>query len=135
MKDLNFWFYFIFKKHLFILYSSQVLVAARGISLFHQGSNLGLLHWEHGVPATEPPGKPQLLVLLTFILLFFKINQGWDFPGGPVVKTVLRMQAAQILCLRGELRSHIPEPEHSGACAPQLERSPYAATKDFAWHS
>ena len=31
-----------------------------------QGSNLGLLHWEHRVLTTGPPGKSQL-VLISFI--------------------------------------------------------------------
>ena len=30
---------------------------ASGIWLSAQGSNSGCLHWEHGVLATEPPGK------------------------------------------------------------------------------
>ena len=33
------------------------LVVASGIWLPAQGSNSGCLHWEHGVLATEPPGK------------------------------------------------------------------------------
>ena len=33
------------------------------------------------------------------------------------------------------LRAATTEPAHSGACAPQLERSPPAATKDPACHS
>ena len=35
----------------------ELLVAACGIQLPDQGSNPSLVHWEHGVPATGPPGK------------------------------------------------------------------------------
>ena len=41
-------FVFIFKIHIYFQLC-QVLVAACGISFPDQGSNLGLLHWEHGV--------------------------------------------------------------------------------------
>ena len=37
----------------------KLLVIARGIWFPDQGSNLGPLHWEHGVLATRPPGKSQ----------------------------------------------------------------------------
>ena len=38
----------------------------------------------------------------------FKNQQGWqDFPGGPVVKTLL-LQGVQVQSLVGELRSHMP---------------------------
>ena len=48
----------LFLKYLFIwLY--WVLVVACGIQFPDQGSNLGSLHWEHGVLATRPPGKSQ----------------------------------------------------------------------------
>ena len=33
---------------------------ACGIWFLDQGSNWALLHWEHGVPATGPPGKSQV---------------------------------------------------------------------------
>ena len=34
----------------------ELLVEARGFKFHDQGSNLGPLDWEHGVPATGPPG-------------------------------------------------------------------------------
>ena len=37
----------------------KLLVIARGIWFPDQGSNLGPLHWEHGVLATRAPGKSQ----------------------------------------------------------------------------
>ena len=33
---------------------------------------------------------------------------GWDFPGGPVVKTVLPLQKAQVRSLVWKPRSHMP---------------------------
>ena len=41
----------------------DLLVAACGIWFPDQGSNLGPLHWEHGILATAPPGKSQLWFL------------------------------------------------------------------------
>ena len=35
----------------------ELLVMARGILFPNQGSNLGPLHWEHGILATGQPGK------------------------------------------------------------------------------
>ena len=43
--------------YLFVCLLHQVLVAACGISFPDQGSNLGLLHWEHRVSAGAPPGE------------------------------------------------------------------------------
>ena len=37
-----------------------------------------------------------------------KINITGDFPGGPVVKTALPLQGAQVRSLVGELGSHMP---------------------------
>ena len=34
-------------------------------------------------------------------------SSSWDFPGGPVAKTALPVQAAQVLSVVGELRSHM----------------------------
>ena len=34
----------------------ELLVEARGFKFHDQGSNPGPLDWEHGVPATGPPG-------------------------------------------------------------------------------
>ena len=48
------------------------LVAACGISLPDQGSNLGPLHWEQSVLATGLPGKSlELVLLMTTLLLCF----------------------------------------------------------------
>ena len=38
---------------------SSVFIAARGVWFSDQGSNLGLLHWEHEVLATGPLGRSQ----------------------------------------------------------------------------
>ena len=47
-------------------------VAACGIKFPGEGSNLGPLHWEHGVLATGPPGKS---------------HRGWEFDA--VFKSIL----------------------------------------------
>ena len=39
----------------------QVLVVACGIKFPEQGSNLGPLHWEHGILAIGPTGKSRLV--------------------------------------------------------------------------
>ena len=41
----------------------KLLVAACGIQFPKQGSNLGPLHWEHGVLSTVPPGKSRLFII------------------------------------------------------------------------
>ena len=56
-------FLYIFLNIYFICARSQLQdagssVAACGIQLPDQGSNPGPLHWEHGVLATRPSGKP-----------------------------------------------------------------------------
>ena len=53
---------FFFQEYLFGCSRSQLqnvgsLVEARGIQFPDQGLNLGPLHWEHRILATEPPGK------------------------------------------------------------------------------
>ena len=47
----------------FYLQHTNSLVVACGIQFPDQGSNPGPLHWEHGVPATGPPGKSQNHIL------------------------------------------------------------------------
>ena len=40
-----------------LVVACRLLVAVCGIQFPDQGSNLGILHWEHRVLATRPPGK------------------------------------------------------------------------------
>ena len=72
--------------------------------------------------------------------LKFKIQDDWDFPGGPVVKNSpsnaghtgsIPSWETEIPQALGQpsLRDTTAEPGHSGTHVPQLERSLLAATK------
>ena len=73
-------------------------------------------------------------------LITLNISGGWDFPGGPVVKN-LPSSAGDAASIPGwgtkiphatgqlSLRAATTEPTHSGARAPQLERSLSATMK------
>ena len=50
-----------------------------------QGLNLGPLHWEYGVLATGPPGKPIFIFLITLIFLF--VCFGYCHPSGATQET------------------------------------------------
>ena len=43
----------------YLMQHAGPLVAACGIQFPDKGLNMDLLHWKHGVLATEPPGKSQ----------------------------------------------------------------------------
>ena len=45
------------QQHLLFIWLCWILVAAGGIYFPYQGWNSGLLHWECGILAPEPPGK------------------------------------------------------------------------------
>ena len=73
--------------------------------------------------------------------LKLKIQYHWDFPGGPVVKNSpsnagdtgsIPGQGTKIPHATGQLSpcTTTAEPACSGACTPQLERSPLATMKD-----
>ena len=66
-----YFFYIYF--YLFILLC-WVLVAVCGIYFPDQGSNLGPLHWEHGVLATRSPEKSPILFFKYLFIDFLKIN-------------------------------------------------------------
>ena len=52
------------------LWHTRSLLAARGIQFPDQGSNLDPLHWERGVLATGPSGKPPCVLDLPCTALF-----------------------------------------------------------------
>ena len=66
-----------------LVVACELLVAARGIQFSDQASNLGPVHWEHGVLATGPPGNSFFLPFLlhqTILLLF--LGAGTTSPKG-----------------------------------------------------
>lgn len=61
--DWTLFFHFLFAPPYFILFKKYLPALSLSCStwdLVDQGWNLGLLHWEHGVLATGPPGKASL---------------------------------------------------------------------------
>ena len=75
----------------------EVLAAAYGISLPDEGSNPDFLHWELGVLATGPPGKP----LPPFIraLVITLCLPPTDEPGSPPHLSILNNSEENPLAL------------------------------------
>ena len=61
----------------------------------------------------------------------FKEIKAGDFPGGPVVKTVLPVQEVQVWSLGKELRSHMPR---DAAKKIKEEKLKYAHRKYITYH-
>ena len=66
---------FLFKKRIYLFGLSgslaaacKLLVMSYGILFPDQGSNPGPLHWDHGILATQPPGKSLGVILLGVII-------------------------------------------------------------------
>ena len=68
------------QQHFLFIWLCWILVAAGGIYFPYQGWNSGLLHWECGVLAPEPPGKVSSVsyvcskIYPICIYIFFKNN-------------------------------------------------------------
>ena len=75
------------------------------------------------VPSARKAGKTQIIMVFqgsAWMLPFHRRLPGlnkskvalyWDFPGGPVVKTVLPWQGGQVQSMMGELKSPMPRGE------------------------
>ena len=60
------------------------------------------------VPGPLPfPTQPALLIPFLFLLLPLTVRNPGDFPGGPVVDSMLPVQGVWVPSLVGELRSHV----------------------------
>ena len=53
-------------------------------------------------------GKKKDVNLILWIYFIYPVYQIWNFPGGPVVKTLFQIYQVQVWSLPGELRSHMP---------------------------
>ena len=75
----------------------DILVAACGIELPDEGSNPDFLHWELGIVATGPPGKPLPPFIRALVITLCPPSP--DEPGSPPHLSILNNSGENLLAL------------------------------------